>query len=215
LDGTELSVDFLVGILLDFGGEKVVRYCEEELERGTAPYVVFANLSLGLNEIGRRYERGRFFTSDLIVSGSNMKKAVEMLRPLFKQEEMSSKGKVVIGTVRGDVHDIGKTIFSIMLQADGFEVLDLGVDVTEEAFVEAVETAHPDILAMSALLTSTTSNMKSVIDALVEKGLRKDIKIIIGGRPVNRDYAEQIGADEYGKDAIEGVRKCLSLLGRS
>jgi 5-methyltetrahydrofolate--homocysteine methyltransferase len=141
-----------------------------------------------------------------------MKKAIEMLRPLFKMEEPSPKGKVVIGTVKGDVHDIGKTIFSIMLQADGFEVLDLGVDVSEEVFVEAVERTKPDILAMSALLTSTISNMKSVLDALEEKGIRKNIKVIVGGRPVTKEYAEQIGADEYGEDAVEGLRKCLSLL---
>ena len=210
--GTQPNVDDLVRTLLDFGGEKVVRYCENELEIGTSPYTIFSNLSIGLEEIGKRYERGRFFTSDLIVSGSNMKKAIEMLRPLFKLEETSSKGKVLIGTVKGDVHDIGKTIFSIMLQADGFEVLDLGVDVSEEVFIESVERTKPDILAMSALLTSTISNMKSVIDALKDKGIRENIKVIVGGRPVSREYAEQIGADEYGEDAVEGLKKCLSLL---
>ncbi len=204
----------LVNILLDFGGEKIVEYCEEELEKGITPYEIFNDLSRGLDEIGRRYEKGRFFTSDLIVSGSNMKKAIEMLRPRFKMEDAPVKGRVLVGTVKGDVHDIGKTIFSIMLQANGFEVIDLGVDVSKEAFVKEVEEKRPDVLAMSALLTSTMSNMKAVIDALKEKGLRDEVKIIVGGRPISREYAEEIGADEYGKDAVEGVRKCLSLVGR-
>lgn len=128
------DVKELVDVLLDFVGERVVKYCEEELKKGTAPYDIFDDLSRGLDEIGDRYEKGRFFTSDLIVSGSNMKKAIEMLRPLFKREAGSFKGRVLIGTVKGDVHDIGKTIFSIMLQANGFEVIDLGVDVSEESF---------------------------------------------------------------------------------
>jgi len=204
----------LVDILLDFSGERVVKYCEEKLKGGTTPYEIFNHLSKGLDEIGRRYEKGRFFTSDLIVSGSNMKRAIEMLRPLFESGAGSVKGRVLIGTVKGDVHDIGKTIFSIMLQANGLEVIDLGVDVSEEGFLKAVEEKRPDVLAMSALLTSTMSNMEAVIEALKEKGLRDDVKIIVGGRPVSREYAEEIGADEYGKDAVEGVRKCLFLVGR-
>lgn len=208
------NVNQLVDILLDFDGEKVVKYCEEELKKGTSPYDVFNELTRGLDEIGERYERGRFFTSDLIVSGSNMKKAINILRKLFKKEAGPPKGKVLIGTVKGDVHDIGKNIFSIMLQTKGFEVIDLGVDVGEEVFLEAVDSTQPDILAMSALLTSTMSNMELVIEALKEKGLREAVKIIVGGRPINREYAEMIGADEYGKDAIEGVKKCLSMIGR-
>ena len=208
------DADELVDILLDFGGERVVKYCGEKLKSGTPPHDIFNDLSRGLDEIGKRYEKGRFFTSDLIVSGANMKKAIEMLRPLFKREVDSVKGRVLIGTVKGDVHDIGKTIFSIMLQANGFEVIDLGVDVSEEAFSKGVEKTRPDILAMSALLTSTMSNMEAVIEVLKEKGLRDEIKIIVGGRPINMEYAEKIGADEYGKDAVEGVRKCLSLVGR-
>lgn len=214
MKGKGHDVEELVDVLLDFGGEMVVKHCEEALEEGTPPYEIFNDLSRGLDEIGKRYEKGRFFTSDLIVSGSNMKKAIEMLRPLFMREAGRVKGRVLIGTVKGDVHDIGKTIFSIMLQSNGFEVIDLGVDVSEAAFLEAVEKTRPDILAMSALLTSTMSNMEAVIEVLEEEGLREDIKIIVGGRPINRESAEKIGADEYGKDAVEGVRKCLSLLGR-
>jgi len=202
----------LVDILLDFKGDKVIEYCRNELKRGSSPYEIFNNLSRGLDEIGRKYESGRYFTSDLIVSGGNMKKAINELRYLFEQESNQSKGRVLIGTVKGDVHDIGKTIFSIMLQSRGFEVKDLGVDVTENDFVKGIKEFNPDILAMSSLLTSTMSNMEEVINELTKKGLRDDLKIIIGGRPVDKEYASSIGADDYGKDAVEGVRKCLSLL---
>lgn len=202
----------LVDVLLDFGGEKIIDYCEEELKKGTSPYNIFTDLSKGLEEIGRKYESGRYFTSDLIVSGSNMKKAVDNLRPLFKQESSQVKGKVLIGTVQGDVHDIGKIIFSMMLQSKGFEVIDLGVDVTSKTFIEGIEKFNPDILAMSTLLTSTQSNIEEVIEALKRESLRDKVKIIVGGRPIDKQYAANIGADAYGKDAVEGVRECLSLL---
>ena len=207
-----MDIKQLVDILLDFGGKKILNYCEEELKKGTSPYKIFTDLSEGLEEIGRKYESGRYFTSDLIVSGSNMKKAVENLRPLFKQETGQVKGKVLIGTVQGDVHDIGKIIFSMMLQSKGFEVIDLGVDVNIDTFIEGIEKFHPDILAMSTLLTSTQSNMEEVIKALEKASLRDKVKIIVGGRPVDKKFAATIGADAYGRDAVEGVRECLSLL---
>lgn len=207
-----MSVKELVDILLDFGGEKIINYCDGELRKGTQPYDIFYNLSKGLDEIGSKYESGRYFTSDLIVSGANMKKAIDKLRPLFERNTDSLKGKVLIGTVQGDVHDIGKSILSILLQSKGFDVIDLGVDVSNEEFLEGVEKNHPDIIAMSALLTSTMINMEKVIELLNEKGLRESVKIIVGGRPIDEAYAERIGADEYAEDAVEGIRKCLSLL---
>lgn len=202
----------LVDILLDFKGDKVIEYCRDKIKRGTSPYEIFNNLSKGLDEIGRKYESGRYFTSDLIVSGGNMKKAITELRHLFKQESNKYEGRVLLGTVKGDVHDIGKTIFSIMLQSKGFEVKDLGVDVTENDFIKGIKEFNPDILAMSSLLTSTMSNMEEVIKELTKKGLRNNIKIIVGGSPVDQEYASRIGADAYGKDAVEGVRKCRLLL---
>lgn len=204
----------LVDVLLDFSGDKIVKHCEDELKEGISPNEIFNDLSRGLDEIGKRYEKGRFFTSDLIVSGSNMKKAVEFLRPRFERDASTIKGRVLIGTVKGDVHDIGKTIFSMMLQSKGFEVIDLGVDVSIDEFLKNVERNDPDILAMSALLTSTMSNMAEVIERLKEGGIREKVKIIVGGRPITEDFAEEIGADEYGENAVEGVRKCLSLMGR-
>jgi 5-methyltetrahydrofolate--homocysteine methyltransferase len=204
----------LIDMLLDFKGEKIPEFCKRRLEEGVDPYQVFKELSRGLEEIGRGYERGRYFTSDLIVSGSNMKKAIEYLRPhLSRGIESPTRGRVVLGTVKGDIHDIGKSILSILLQATGFEVIDLGIDVDEENFIKAVKETQPDILAMSALLTSTMPYMEKVIRALEEKGLRRRVKVIVGGRPVTREFAEEIGADAYAEDAVEGVKRCLELLG--
>jgi 5-methyltetrahydrofolate--homocysteine methyltransferase len=207
-----MSIKELLDILLDFSGDKIIKYCDGELKKGTKPYDIFNNLSKGLEEIGRKYETGRYFTSDLIVSGANMKKAIDRLRHFFDRNTGSPKGKVLIGTVQGDVHDIGKSILSIMLQSKGFDVIDLGVDVSNEAFLKGVEENHPDIIAMSALLTSTTINMEKVVELLNEKGLRESVKVLVGGRPVDEAYAKRIGADEYAEDAVEGIRKCLSLL---
>ena len=204
----------IVEMLLDFKGEKIIEFCRERLEEGVNPYDIFEELSMGLDEIGRGYERGRYFTSDLIVSGSNMKKAIEFLKPHLSGEVRGPKrGRVVLGTVKGDIHDIGKSILAILLQANGFEVIDLGIDVDEESFAKAVEEWKPDILGMSALLTSTMPYMEKVIKALEERGLRDGVKIIVGGRPVTREFAESIGADAYAEDAVEGVKRCLELLG--
>ena len=213
-DSRGCSLKGLVEMLLDFKGEKVLEFCRRRLREGVEPYEVFKELSLGLDEIGKGYERGRYFTSDLIVSGSNMKKAIEYLRPhLSRGVEGPRRGRVVLGTVKGDIHDIGKSILSILLQANGFEVVDLGIDVDEESFAKAVEETCPDILGMSALLTSTMPYMEKVIRALEERGLRSRVKVIVGGRPVTRDFAEEIGADAYAEDAVEGVRICLRLMG--
>ena len=209
-----IDVKGIVEMLLDFKGEKIIEFCRGRLDEGVDPYEIFKELSRGLDEIGRGYERGRYFTSDLIVSGSNMKKAIEFLKPhLSRGRSGPRRGRVVLGTVKGDIHDIGKSILAILLQASGFEVIDLGIDVDEESFAKAVEEWKPDILGMSALLTSTMPYMEEVIKALEERGLRDRVKIIVGGRPVTREFAESIGADAYAEDAVEGVKRCLELLG--
>ncbi len=205
----------MLEILLDFKGTKIKDYCEKRLEEGTSAYEVFQELTKGLDEIGRGYENKdfkRYFDSDLIVCGANMKKAVEFLRPQFKKD-VKKKGKVLIGTVKGDVHDIGKSILSILLESGGFEIIDLGKDVDKNSFVEKFKETNPDILGMSALLSSTAPYMEEVVNALEKEGLRKKIKIIVGGRAVTQEYADKIGADAYAKDAIEGVEKCLLLMG--
>ncbi|MEM1658236.1 MAG: cobalamin-dependent protein [Candidatus Jordarchaeales archaeon] len=146
----------------------------------------------------------------MVVAGEAMKEGIKILEPYLRTGEAERLGKVVIGTVRGDMHDIGKNIVATLLSGAGFEVIDLGVDVPTEAFVEAVRKHKPHIVGMSALLTTTMVEMENVIKALEHAGLRNKVKIIIGGAPVSKEYAEKIGADAYAKDAVEGVSICKS-----
>jgi methanogenic corrinoid protein MtbC1 len=140
-----------------------------------------------------------------------MKKAVQILKPHFNRT-VKAKGIVILGTVKGDVHDIGKAILGIMLESNGFKVIDLGVDIDKELFVQRIREEKPDVLGMSALLTSTISYMEDVILKLKEEKIRDTIKIIVGGKPVTEEFAHRISADEYGKDCIDGVKKCLSFI---
>lgn len=209
------SVDLnkILEILLDFKGIKIKDYCIENLSKGKDPYNIFRYLATGLDEIGKGYENKEFrkyFTSDLIISGRNMKKAVQILKPHFNKTT-KAKGIVILGTVKGDVHDIGKTILGIMLESSGFKIIDLGVDVNKELFIQKIREEKPDVLGMSALLTSTLSYMEDVIHQLKKEKLRERIKIIIGGKPVTEEFANRIGADAYGENCIDGVKKCLTL----
>lgn len=211
----KLDLKKILEILLDFKGEKIKNYCSEKLKQDTDPYDIFSELSKGLDDIGKGYENKefrRYFTSDLIVSGSNMKKAIEIVKPHFKKD-VKAKGKVVVGTVKGDVHDIGKMIFAITLESNGFEVIDLGTDVSKGSFVKKIKEINPDIVGISALLTSTMFYMEEIVEELKTENLSEKVKIIIGGRPVTEEFARKIGADAYAKDAIDGLKKCLSLMG--
>ena len=210
----QINSNKILEILLDFKGNKIKDYCTENLSKGKDPYEIFRNLSTGLDEIGKGYENKEFrkyFTSDFIISGRNMKKAVQILKPHFNRTT-KAKGIIILGTVKGDVHDIGKTILGIMLESNGFKVIDLGVDINKEVFVQRIREEKPDVLGISALLTSTISYMEDVILKLKEEKIRDTIKIIVGGKPVTEEFAHRIGADEYGQDCIDGVKKCLSFI---
>lgn len=203
--------DTIVDTLLDVKKKKIEAFCEEKLNDGMNAYAIINELSDGLREIGRGYKE-IYFDAELMVSGWNAKKALQILKPLLQEEvEAEEKiGKVVIGTVKGDVHDIGKEIVSIMLSSDGFEVIDLGTDVEKEAYAESVQEAGADIIAMSALLTTTREYMAEVILYLREAEL--EVKVMVGGSAVSEEYAMEIGADAYGKDAVDAVKKAKALL---
>ena len=195
----------------------VLESVKSALESGVpASEIVLGSLSKAMEEIGRLYENGDYFIAELIEAASIFKEAMKILEPRLKEEasrlKTTRRARIVIGTVKGDVHDIGKTIVAIMLQAAGHEVIDLGVDVPAERFVEAVEKYHPDILGMSALLTTTARYMKTVIDELERKGLRS-LKIIIGGAATTSEFAREIGADGWAPNAIEAVKLVDSLMG--
>jgi 5-methyltetrahydrofolate--homocysteine methyltransferase len=185
------------------------------LEAGVSPgKILQEGLIPGMAEVGRRFECREFYVPELLIAARAMHAALDILRPLLAASgEVEPVGKVVIGTVRGDLHDIGKNLVTMMLEGSGFEVKDLGIDVSPEKFVNAVKEGGYDVLAMSALLTTTMPSMKATIDALKEAGLRDKVKVIIGGAPITQEYANQIGADGYGEDANQAVRVAKQLLG--
>ncbi|MEM2507706.1 MAG: corrinoid protein [Candidatus Bathyarchaeia archaeon] len=194
---------------LDIGN--IQRLCIEAIETGLSAYdILMEGMSKGMEIVGEKYERSEYFLAELIMAGEVMKEGMKVLEPYLKGSKVKKIGKVVIGTVRGDLHDIGKNIVATLLDAAGFDVIDLGVDVSPEKFVEAVREYKPDIVGMSALLTTTMIEMENVIKALKEAGLRDRVKIIIGGAPITKEFAEKIGADAAAGDAVEGVNICKS-----
>jgi len=169
-------------------------------------------LIAGMSEVGRLFEEGEYFVPEMLISARAMKSAMAILKPLLSAGEVGAAGKVLIGTVKGDLHDIGKNLVGLMLEGAGFQVIDLGSDVSAEKFIEATKEHAPDIVAMSALLTTTMVNMRSAITALQEAGLRGKVKIMIGGAPVTEAFAQQIGADGYAADASRAVATAKALL---
>jgi methanogenic corrinoid protein MtbC1 len=206
----------ILDALLDVKKRKIEAFCAERLSNGTNPYKIIDEMTLGLREIGKGYKE-IFFDAELMVSGWNAKKALLILKPLLqegtKKEVEEKLGTVVIGTVKGDVHDIGKEIVDIMLSSEGFEVIDLGTDVGKEKFADTVQKTGADILSMSALLTTTREYMAEVIEYFRAEGLKA--KILVGGGAVNVEFAKEIGADAYGKDAVDAVRKAKELLSKT
>lgn len=196
----------LVGLDMD----KVLDLVKRAVDEGYRPVDIVNSLADGMKIIGEGYERGELFLSEIIMASEIFKEAMNILEPLVLKEEGVLKpiGRVVVGTVEGDLHDIGKNLFTMFLKSMGFDVIDLGVDVSVEKFVDAVKQYRPDIVGMSALLTTTVVNMEKVIKALEEAGLRSYVKVIVGGAAVSKEYAIEIGADAGGIDAYEGALIC-------
>jgi corrinoid protein of di/trimethylamine methyltransferase len=185
----------------------------DALNAGIAPMEIITKyLTPAMKEIGIRFEAGDLFIPEMMVSAQTTQKALTILKPLLADRTTFSKGRVVAGTVKGDLHDIGKWLVCTMLDAAGFEVIDLGVDIPPDKFVEAVKVHKPQIIAMSALLTTTMSNMKLTIEALEKENLRKDLVVLVGGAPVTQEYSNSIGADGTAADAAGAVRKAEELV---
>ena len=166
-----------------------------------------------MTEVGRRFEEGEYFVPEMLISARAMQSGLAILKPLLVASDVQATGKVVIGTVQGDLHDIGKNLVGMMLEGAGFELIDLGTDVRPERFVAAVREHAPDLVAMSALLTTTMPKMKTTVEALVKAGLRDRVKVIVGGAPVTDAYAAQIGADGFAVDASRAAALATSLVG--
>ena len=189
---------------------------QKALDAGSsAEEILDKGLITAMNEVGDNFSKGLIFVPQMLRSAKTMQECTNLLQPFFQEGDVASKGKVLIGTVKGDLHDIGKNLVSMMLEGAGFSITDLGVDISPEKFVEKTREVKPDIIGLSALLSTTMPAMALTIEALQKAGLRDKVKVIIGGAPVTEKYAQQINADSYAPDAGSAVNKAKALLGIS
>lgn len=189
--------------------EDALAICDQSLAEGVDPaHIIHEGIVRAVQEVGEKFEEGEFFLPELIMTGEIITEVMTRLKPHLKDAPTPKPGKVVVGTGKGDLHDIGKNILVMFLDVAGFAVVDLGVDVSPTRFVEAVRLERPQIVAISALITRTMPEVKATVSALVEAGLRDQVKVLVGGAPITQDFVSAIGADAYGKNAVEGARIC-------
>lgn len=181
------------------------------LDEGVEPGLVLNTMIDAMAEVGRLFEEGEYFVPEMLIAARAMKTGMDVLKPKLVDSDIQPLGLVAAGTVKGDLHDIGKNLVCMMLEGAGFQVIDLGTDVAPETFVEVVREQQPNIIAMSALLTTTMASMKTTIQALEQAGLRDKVKILIGGAPITDAYAKQIGADGYAEDASRAAKLAKSM----
>jgi len=194
--------------------EPAVEVTQKAIDQGASPQEIINNYMIkAMGEVGQRFQDGKAFVPQLLMSARAMKGALELLKPLLEGSKSATLGKIVIGTVKGDLHDIGKNLVASMLEGCGFEVINIGIDIPSEKFVEAVKEHNADILCMSALLTTTMTYMRTVIEAFEQSGMRNKVKIMVGGAPVNESFALEIGADGYSDNANTAVMKAKELMG--
>lgn len=200
--------------LISGNAPAVAQGVQEALDGGaSAGEVLNGALVPAMDEVGYRFKNNIFYVPEVLIAARAMHAGMDILKPLLAEGEVSSAGKVVVGTVKGDLHDIGKNLVSMMLEGGGFEVIDIGVDASPETFVNAIRDEKPQVVGMSALLTTTMVNMRTTIDALAEAGVRDQVKVMIGGAPVTQRYADEVGADGYAPDAASAVDLARSLMG--
>jgi len=209
--------DLLRDCIVTFDSKGFREACQDALEAGIQPHEIINNgIAKGTEIIGAKFQAGEFYLSDLIMAGETVKEGMKVLEPhIIGKEELRSTGKVMIGTVAGDLHDIGKSIVRMFLQASRIDVIDLGVDVPVRKFISDVRSSCPDVLGMSGLMTISMDQMKAVMNQLNRAGLKKKVKVIIGGAPITSSYAAQIGADAGSNDAVQGVEAIRSWMTKS
>jgi len=206
--------DRLVQTIADMREEEALDLVKEMVEDGVGPLAILDDVRQAMSVVGQRYENDEYFLPELILAGEMVSDITEYLKPeLAKLPEMERQGKVLIGTVKGDIHDIGKNIVTFMLDVNGFDVLDLGVDVSPEKFVEAIRDFGPQVVGLSGFLTLAFDIMKETVEAIEAAGLRDGVKIMIGGGQVGDEIKEYAGADAYGRDAVAGVSLAKEWLG--
>lgn len=196
----------LVNVIADMREEEALKTIREMVESGSDPMTILDAAREAMAIVGQRYEEGTYFLPELMLAGEMLGQITEIVKPALAQApEVTRFGKVVIGTVRGDIHDIGKNIVAFMLDVNGFDVLDLGVDVPPQKFVEAIRDFQPQVVGLSGFLTLAFDTMKETVDAIKEAGLRDGVKVMIGGGQVTEEVKTYTGADAYGRDAMAGV----------
>lgn len=203
----------IVDSLIEFDEAKVLKLVQNGLDEGVAAKEILnQGLIAGMDIVGEKMENEDMFIPEVLMAAKVMSAAVGILKPLLAEEDMSAMGRVIIGTVKGDLHDIGKNLVAMMLESAGFEVYNLGVDISPDKFVSEVNEKNANMVCLSALLTTTMPMMKKTIDAVVESGLRDRVKIMVGGAPVTKNYANEIGADGYAPDAGSATKLAKALL---
>jgi 5-methyltetrahydrofolate--homocysteine methyltransferase len=204
----------LIQALVDMQEEDALRAARTLLEGGTAPLEILAACSAAMETVGKRFETGEYFLPNLIMAGEMMKQISGMLKPLLKHGPADpGRGRVLIGTVKGDIHDIGKNIVAFLLEANGFDVRDIGVDQSPQSFVEAIGEFRPAVVGMSGLLTVAFESMKKTVEAIEAAGLRQQVRIMIGGAQVSEQVRGFTGADAYGPDAVAGLKLAKNWIG--
>jgi 5-methyltetrahydrofolate--homocysteine methyltransferase len=202
--------------IIDGAQEAAIAKTRAALDAGIGAGVILnEGMVSAMREVGHLFETGEYFVPEMLVSARAMQAGLNVLKPALIQAEVKAAGKIVIGTVKGDLHDIGKNLVCMMLEGASFEIIDLGTDVPPEKFVEAVREHHPELVGMSALLTTTMPNIPLTIDALKAAGLRDQVKVMIGGAPVTEQYAREVGADGTASDASQAATLARNLLGIS
>ena len=205
-------IEEIKDLVMEGEDEEIVDKIKEAVEDGVSPLdIVSKSLIEAMNEIGPMMASGELFVPEVLMSAETMKVGLDYLKPMMNEGDIKSEGTIVIGTVAGDLHDIGKNLVAMMLESSGFTVHNIGIDQSPENFIEAIEKYNADIVGLSALLTTTMPAMKDTVKIIKEKGL--NVKLCVGGAPVSKEFSDEIGADGYSEDATEAVMLCKSLLG--
>ena len=208
-----MSSENIVTAIIELDEPTALQLAEEMMKAGTDPVQILERCRQGMSTVGEKFEAGEFFLSEMIMAAEIFTQVMELIRPQLMRSVTEKRGKIVIGTVEGDVHDIGKNIVIALLEAEGFEVVDLGVDVPPEAFVSAIKEHKPDIVGMSSLLTVALEATKKTVDAITEAGLRDKVKIIIGGGRIDIHATDYIKPDAATDNAAQGDKLCMRLMG--
>lgn len=206
------EIDTIKELVIKGKRKEAAEEARKALVAGVEPGVIMQGLIAAMSVVGQKFSSGEFFLPHMMIAARAMTEVVEVIKPLLVGEAAEKKGKAVVGTVAGDFHDIGKNIVKMMMEGAGYEVVDLGVDVSADRFVEAVRAESPDFLLMSALITLTMESTRRTIEALNAAGLRTGVKVGVGGAPLTQKFADEIGADFYGADAYECVQACNRLV---